>query len=251
MHELNMSRAKVYRIENTEDATKVSLPDVIALCQLYSAPAEIREQLLELARAAVRRGWWSSYVSALTGWFVDYVSLEAEATSVFEFEIDAIPGLLQTERYARQVISAWAPDLDPAVLDARVAVRMKRQSRLLEGMALTVVLDEYALSRPIGGPEQMQAQLRHLLDVTTAPNIVLQVLPTAVGAHAALATPYTLLRFPISTPIVYMDTLTGGIYVDEAPDVARYETVAEQLSDRALDVDESRRVVECRLKELE
>ncbi|GGM38735.1 transcriptional regulator [Longimycelium tulufanense] len=245
---LGMSRAKLYRIESPDSAITVSIPDVIALCHVYGASAHVQAQLVEMARH--RDGWWTAYQSGLTGWFVDYVMLEAEASEFFEFAIDAVPGLLQTEDYAREVIAAWTPEADASAIDARVAARMERQRRLTDGLAVTAVVDEYALVRPTGSSKQMRGQLERLLDLAKQPNVKLHVLPTTSGAHAALTSPFNMLHFRNMPPIVYVDTLSGGLYVDDERDVERYEAVADQLLTRSLSAAKSRKLIERCLEDL-
>ncbi|ETK33779.1 Scr1 family TA system antitoxin-like transcriptional regulator [Microbispora sp. ATCC PTA-5024] len=191
---LGMAASTVYRIESGH--TRPQSRTMRDLLDLYQVGGGEREALLGLAREAARRGWWHAYDDVLPG---PYVGLEAEAASVWNYEPLLVPGLLETEAYARAVVSA-ALVQDPAEIERRIAVRMERQRRLAgpDAIAYWAVVDEAALRRPVGGPAVMAEQLRRLQEVAVQPNVTLQVLPFDAGAYLGMGTPLAVLAFPRS-----------------------------------------------------
>jgi transcriptional regulator with XRE-family HTH domain len=243
---LEWSASKLSRIETGQ--SRVQTGDVRDLLDAYGiADESICEALVQLAREARRRGWWTRYTDVLGSG--TYVGLEAEAAGLQTFESQFIPGLLQTEDYARAVIHAGQTRPDPGSTERRVAARMARQG-ILDGPDLPeiwAVLDEPVVSRPVGGPDVMRAQLRHLIDLSTRPNspIILQILRLSVGAHPGMNGPFVILTFrsPTDPPMVYLETATDGLYLDEPADVERYTLMFNHLVARALGPDESRAMI--------
>lgn len=234
MAETDWSRSKLSRVETAQMG--VSVPDVRLLCDLYKADQETADMLAKLARSAKQRGWWRSYDDALSDYFADYVELESEASSVINYEIDLIPGLLQTADYARAIIAAWAPDLDQETVDRRAELRIRRQSRLQEpGLTLWAVIDEAALRRRVGSAEVMREQFDHITEMSRRPNITVQVLPFNAGSHVAQGTSFTLLEFETFDPVVYIDNLTSALYLEKSAEVDRYKLAAEHLRASGLD----------------
>ncbi|WP_190822053.1 helix-turn-helix domain-containing protein [Saccharopolyspora pogona] len=235
LSELDWSRSKLSRIETA--ASSISVPDVRAICDLAGASPELREQLVEMSKAAKKRGWWHSYAgNALVDYFEDYVALESDATSVINYEIDLIPGLLQTEDYARSIIAAWTPDIDKEIVQGRTELRVARQKRVNDGLKLWAVVDEAALRRGCGDEEVMRAQVRHMREMAERPNITLQVLPFDAGPHIAMGTAFTLLDFAgLYDSVVYIDNLTSALYLEDEAEVERYALAAEHLRAIALD----------------
>jgi hypothetical protein len=160
-----------------------------------------------------------------------------------------IPGLLQTEDYASAVIRAGQTKNDPDTLNRRLAARMARQEILKRSdpPEIWAVLDESVICRPVGGPGVMRAELESLIDLSTKPNstLTLQVLPFAVGAHPGMNGPFVILDFnsPTDPPMVYLETATDGLYLDEPGDVERYNLRFNHLVARALGPDESRTMI--------
>jgi hypothetical protein len=154
-----------------------------------------------------------------------------------------VPGLLQTEEYAREIIRSTLLISPPGEMERRVQVRMSRQ-RVLSGdspLELAVILDEAALERQVGGAGVMPAQLRHLVEVASQPNVQVQVLPNAAGAHPAVTGEFTILRFPelIAPDVVYLENMTSNVYVEREAEVFRYSLALERLSSLALGHEES------------
>ncbi|KAA2258646.1 helix-turn-helix domain-containing protein [Solihabitans fulvus] len=235
---LGFSKSKISRIESA--ATGVSIVDTQALGRLYGADNGTLEWLDRMARIAKKRGWWHVYGTVLVDWFVEYIALETEAMSVGTYEIDLIPGLFQTPAYARWVVRAGVPDATDEIVNKRAELRQTRQRRVEDG-SLTVwaIIDEAALRRNVGGREVHEEQLNHLLKLTEKPNVTLQVLPFGKGAHMAMGTAFTLLKFNEYPSVVYIDNLTGGLYLDDETEISRYGLVLEHLRAAALDPQES------------
>ncbi len=208
--------------------------DVSDLLTLYGVTAESdRETLLSLARDANSPGWWHRYGDVLPGWFETYVGLEEAAALIRTYEVQFIPGLLQTEEYARAVISLGNSSAQSDEIEQRVSLRKTRQKLLTRegGPRLWAVVDEAALRRPIGGPEVMRGQIEYLIEATKLPGVILQVLPFRVGGHTAEAGAFTILRYPESDlpDVVYVEQLTSALYLDRRDDVDCYMEAMERL----------------------
>jgi transcriptional regulator with XRE-family HTH domain len=208
--------------------------DVADLLSLYGVTDEReRDALLRLAQDANTPGWWHRYGDVLPNWFETYVGLEEAATLVRTYEVQFIPGLLQTEDYARAVISMGNSAASSAEIEQRVSLRITRQKLLTrgDGPRLWAVVDEAALRRPIGGAKVMRGQIERLLEVTRLPGVILQVLPFRVGGHTAEAGAFTILRFPESDlpDVVYIEQLTSALYLDRREDVDGYMEAMERL----------------------
>ncbi|GAA3163943.1 helix-turn-helix transcriptional regulator [Planomonospora alba] len=229
---IRASESKISRMELGRVGFKTR--DVEDLLTLYGVldNAE-RRSLLEMVREANTPGWWHKYGDLLPNWFATYVGLEEAASVIRTYEVQFVPGLLQTSSYARTVIRLGYPDVPDAEIERRVHMRMQRQERLAkkDGLRLWAVIDEAALKRPIGGRETMREQLRHLLEVATLPNITIQVMPFRFGMHAAEGGAFSILRFPQSdlSDVVYVEQLWGALYLDKREDVDPYLTAMEQL----------------------
>ena len=245
-HRLEWSSSKLSRIETGQ--SRVNTGDVADLLSVYGVSDEIsREALIQLAREARRRGWWTRYTDVLGSG--TYVGLEAEASSIRTFESQFVPGLLQTEDYARAVISGGQVRPDPEAVERRVAARMARKELFTrpEPPELWAVLDESVILRPVGGPAVMRDQLRHLIEASTRPNatVTLQILPLSAGAHPGMSGPFVILGFqnPKDPPMVHLETATDGLYLEEPPDIERYTLRFSHLVARALGPNESRDMI--------
>jgi hypothetical protein len=208
--------------------------DVTDLLTLYGVTDETdRDTLLALAQDANSPGWWHRYGDVLPGWFETYVGLEEAAALVRTYEVQFIPGLLQTEAYARAVISLGNSTASPEEIEQRVSLRTTRQKLLTRGDSprLWAVVDEAALRRPIGGRDVMRGQIERLIEATKLPGVILQVLPFRVGGHTAEAGAFTILRFPESDlpDVVYVEQLTSALYLDRRDDVDSYMEAMERL----------------------
>lgn len=229
---IRASHAKISRLELGRVGFKER--DIEDLLSLYgvSDPRE-RQSYLNLVGRSNARGWWQQDGDLLPGWFEMYLRLEQEASFIRTFQVQFMPGLLQCEAYARNVIKAGHGTDSAFEVDRRVQLRIARQKMLTEPGApqLWAVVDEGALSRPFGTANVMRAQFEHLLEMTSLPNITLQVLPFRVGSHAAAGGPFTILRFaePDLPDIVYLEQLNSSIYLDKRSDIEDYLGVMEQV----------------------
>ena len=194
-----------------------------------------REALLTLAREANTPGWWHRYGDVMPAWFQSYLGLESAAALIRTYEVQFVPGLLQTPAYARAVILLGHADASPAEIERRVQLRTTRQQVLHRvrppAPELWVVVDEAALRRPIGGPEVMRDQLRSLIELSEQPNIRLQVIPFFFGGHAGAGGSFTILRFPEDElpDVVYIEQLTSALYLDKQEDRDHYAGAMERL----------------------
>jgi len=243
---IRASGSKMSRLELGKVSFKER--DVADLLVLYGVgdPNE-RDEIREMARQASRPGWWRAYEDVLPTWFDNYVGLEETAVAIRTYEIQFVPGLLQTPAYARAVIESGLPTPQPHEVDRAIALRMARQ-RLLERANpphLWAVIDEAALRRPVGTAATGKAQLAHLLDLTVRTRITLQILPLSAGAHAVAGGAFTLLRFgDLDLPdIAYLEQLLNAVYIDRRDQVECYTLLLERLAVEALTPDDTTRLL--------
>ena len=231
-HEIRSSESKISRMELGRVGLK--LRDVGDLLSLYGvADDDDREPLLTLALKAKEPGWWQEYGDIMPSWFEEYVGLESAASLIRTYELQFVPGLLQTDEYARAVAAAGHDD-DPQQVERHVRLRMTR-GRLLNRAAaprLWAVVDEAALRRPIGGVEVMRRQIAALIDAVARPNIRLQVMPLYFGGHSAEGGAFTILRFPGEDipDVVYLEQLVGATYLNKPDEVTQYLRAMDRLA---------------------
>jgi transcriptional regulator with XRE-family HTH domain len=225
------SHSKISRMEHGRVGFKER--DIADLLTTYGVTdGDEREALLKLAREANTPGWWQGYADILPHWVEPYFGLEAAASFIRNYELQFVPGLLQTEGYALSLIRLGNAPTEEDVL-RRAEARMSRQDILRRETPPRVwaVVDEGALRRPIGGAKIMREQLRHLIDMCDHPAVTLQVLPFQVASHPAMGGPFTILRFsePDLRDVVYIEQLTSALYLDKPAEVDSYLEVMEQL----------------------
>jgi hypothetical protein len=230
--EIRASESKISRMELGRVGFKER--DVADLLTLYGVNDKTeREALLALARQANTQGWWQRFSDVLPNWFQAYLGLESSAAMIRTYEVQFVPGLLQSREYARAVvmIGHGAAGLDE--IERRVDVRMARQQLLTRTGAPHVwaVLDEAVLRRPIGGRTVMRTQIAALMDATKLSNVTIQVVPFSAGGHAAAGGAFSILRFPDAElpDVVYMEQLTSALYLDKRDDVDMYAAAMERL----------------------
>jgi transcriptional regulator with XRE-family HTH domain len=233
---IRASAWKIHRLENGQVSFKER--DVVDLLRLYGVadPGEVATFVI-LAREANQPGWWHHYGDVLPQWFRAYVDLESAATMIRTYEAQFVPGLLQTEEYMRAVIQGALLDDTPDVAEQRVQLRLTRQTLLdrEDAPRLWAVVDEAALRRPVGSREVMRTQLERLIEAAELPNVTLQVLPFAAGAHPAMVGAFSILRFPEPElpDVVYLEHLTNAIYLEKREDVEEYLHVIDTICLRA------------------
>jgi transcriptional regulator with XRE-family HTH domain len=227
---IRASHSKISRLETGRVGFKDR--DVADLLTFYGVTDEKeREALRALAIRANSPGWWHDYSDVLPHWFAPYVGLEEAAAQIRAYEVQFVPGLLQTEDYARAVTMLGYSN--PREINRRVSLRMARQGVLTrqDPPSLWAVLDEAVLRRPIGGPSAMRAQLKHLIEMSQRSNVTLQIVPFNAGGHAAAGGPFSVLRFAeFDVPdVVYLEQLTSAQYLDKQDVVDSYMAVMERL----------------------
>jgi len=233
---IRASEWKIHRLENGQVGFKDR--DIVDLLALYGVTdrGEV-EALLAMARDANTPGWWQQYGDLLPQWFRAFVDLEAAATLIRTYEGQFVPGLLQTEDYMRAVVGGAQLEDSPAEAERRVALRLGRQTLLerKDAPRLWAVVDEAALRRPVGGPKVMRAQLERLIEASELPNVILQVLPFAAGAHPAMVGAFSVLRFADQElpDVVYVEHLTSALYLSKQEDVDQYLHVMESICVRS------------------
>lgn len=243
---IRASGSKISRMELGRVSFKER--DVNDLLTLYGVTDDNeRDGLITLARQANQAGWWHSYSDILPHWFQAYVGLEEAAARIRTYEVQFVPGLLQTEDYARAVTVQGRPDASTDEIERRVKLRLTRQQLLAKSQPprLWAVVDEAALRRPIGGPEVMRGQLERLLSAMKLPTVTLQVMPFRFGGHAAEGGAFSLLRFPESDlpDVAYVEQLTSALYLDARKDVDQYAEAMERLSVDGADPVETETVI--------
>lgn len=230
---IRASESKISRMELGRVSFKER--DVIDLLAMYGVDDDgDRAALVALARDANSPGWWHKYSDVLPDWFSVYVGLEEAASLLRVYEVQFVPGLLQTTDYTRAIVERGQPAAPAEEIERRVLLRAARQEMLAKPGAprLWTVIDEAALRRPIGGPAVMRAQLERLIAAAGEPGITVQVVPFGSGGHAAEGGAFTIMRFPETElpDVVYVEQLTSALYLDKRDDVEKYSEVMDRLS---------------------
>lgn len=239
------SDSKISRLELGRVSFKER--DVADLLTMYGVTdSEEREVFLDMVKRCNEPGWWHRYTDLLTDWFQDYLGLEEAACRIRTYELQFLPGLMQTEDYARAIATGGWSGLASAGAERQVAVRMRRQALLTRSDApkLWAVVDESVLHRPIGGRGVMLAQIDYLLELAKRPDITLQVLPYRFSGYAAEGS-FTMLRFaePELPDVVYIEHLTGALYLDKRAETELYSRVFDRLTVDAETPDQTRHLL--------
>jgi transcriptional regulator with XRE-family HTH domain len=236
-----INAATLYRIETAR--ARPQMRTLNTLLNLYHADQEQREGLIILFREAGKQGWLRPYHSDLPEEYTAYINFEAEAAGVRNYESLFIPGLLQTEDYARAVVRGVLPMASDQEVEDRVRARMERQQVLSKEapLKLWAIVDEAALRRVVGGAKVMHGQLVHLADAVKAPNITFQVIPFDAGAHPGMPGSFVLMDFsdPMDTDLIYIDSMAGDLFLESEVDVRRYSSIVDNLRAVALSPDAS------------
>jgi len=235
----------ISRWENGERSVRPT--DLRLLLDIYDVQGERRETLLTLSRQAKERGWWQSYGSAIPEWFQVYVGLEAEASSVRVYESELVHGLLQTPDYYRAFLRAAPAAADEDEAERKIEVRLARQERFTgdDPLDYWAVLNEAVIRRVVGGADVMRKQLDHIAEMARLPHVNVQVLPFGAGVHPAMDGSFEILGFPEPTDpaVVYLENQAGSLYLEEEAEIDRYERMFSHLIAKALDPEESRRMI--------
>ncbi|MGW1884956.1 helix-turn-helix domain-containing protein [Streptomyces sp. NPDC001970] len=250
---LRVAPATIRRMETAEVALKI--PYVQLLLRAYGIADDEAEGFVQLTEEANRPGWWQRFHDVLPGWFSMYVSLEGAASLIRAYEPHFVPGLLQTEDYARAVMRSGAlGDTSADDIERHVALRMERQALLTRAEAprFWAIVDETVLRRPAGGPKAMRAQIDRLLEATALPNVTLQIAEFAAGPHPGTYGPFVLFRFavPELPDMVYSEYLTGAVYLDARPEVASHLEVMDRMAAQAATAQRTKDILRGVRKEL-
>jgi transcriptional regulator with XRE-family HTH domain len=238
-----INAATLYRIEMVQ--ARPQRRTLMALLELYSVPDDDRAGLLELLRQAGEPSWIQTFPSSLPEAYTTFFLFESEATTVLNYEALFVPGLLQTEDYARGIYRGTVPTATRDEIRNLVEARMSRQAVLTRDVPLRLwaIVDEAALHRPVGGHQVMAAQLDHLAEsATELPHVTLQVIPYDVGAHPGMTASFAVLQFggdPPTGDVVYHESQTGDLFLENETDVARFTAIFEHLRAMALAPEQS------------
>jgi transcriptional regulator with XRE-family HTH domain len=249
--QLECSASKISRVETGR--VSVSPRDVRDVLEIYGVADEQRDGLVQLARESRQKGWWHPFGDTVQPHLATYLGLESAASEIRIYEVNLIPGLLQTEDYARAILTTSMVNSPRPDVERRVELRMERQrlSRA-DPPELWCVLDEAALRRHVGGREVMRAQLEHLLEAASLRNVSLQVLPFAGGAHPGMGRPFSIMSFgeDADPDVVYLEEMTSSLWVENVDEVDRYHVYFNHLQATALSFEDSAAIVTAVLKEM-
>lgn len=242
--ELEWSEGKIWRIETGQSSMRSH--DAELMCRIYGAGLETTGALKALAKETKASGWWHSYGAAIPEFLDVYIGLEESASSFCWYETHLVPGLLQTEAYARALIENANPGVDAEEIERRVRVRIGRGALLTRPAALPAfraVIGETTLRCPIGGAEVMAEQMEHLAQMTRLEHVQVRIMPFSAGLHTGVHSgPFITLRFPVNAngresepPTVYVESFTGALYLDKPAEVERYDAAWEDIWSSSLD----------------
>jgi len=244
---LEWSSMKLWRIETAR--VTVSAGDVRELALLYHLDDADTQALVELARQARRPGWWQGMSQSLPAGFGVHLELESSARAIRRYDAQFVPGLWQTENYARAVLSARSVASTPEQIERQVVIRMRRQ-QILDRTSppppeIWAILDESVIRRTVGGRDVMRRQLARLLEISKSTTVTLQVLPFSAGAHMAAYGSFSLFdpsepAFPVTAS---SDRLAGTLIEDRPSDVSQYTLIFDHLLATSLNPSESRSLI--------
>jgi transcriptional regulator with XRE-family HTH domain len=241
------SNSWLSRIEMGKSGLRTrDLRDLLNLFEVTDV--RLRAELEELAKAGKERGWWNKYGDAVTGPLSTFIGFEVDASEILAYESAVMPGLLQTEDYARALFTDGYPPESTEMINRKIKIRMQRQPRLTQEpspLKLWAIIDESVLHRRVGSTAIMQAQLQHLRDAAQMPNVTLQVAPFTAGAYPGLVRPFMILRFPLAADpdLAYTENFDGGTFA-EGDDAHRYHEAFNHLRAAALSPFQSLKVVD-------
>jgi transcriptional regulator with XRE-family HTH domain len=241
---LECSPAKISRLETGQVGARIQ--DVRDLLDCYGVSGGERDTLLDLVRQSRQKGWWHRYADMIPEDFQTYIGLEDEASRIRTYQTHLVPGLLQTEAYSR-ILMTNRRDTPLDEVDRGLSLRTTRQQILDRGEPphLWAVIDESVLRRPVGGPDVMAEQYRHLATLAARPNITVQILPFSAEAHPGLNFPFSILTFtdPADASVAFTETLTAAYYIDKAEEVGRYLAEFDRIRADALNPADSLAVI--------
>lgn len=239
---LLVSASKVSRLETGQRGA--SARDIRDLASLYGLGTEERERLTDLAKAGKQHPWWQS----LSLPYSTYVGLEADATSIRDAALGVMPGLLQTPDYARAVLDAFVPPRTPDEVEHLIEARVARQRRVLSAdnpQQFRAIIEPSMLHRVVGNRAIMRAQLQRLLDASELPNVTVKVVPFEAGALPNAIHKFIILSFatPALPDVVYIEALTGELYIERKEDTEAYNSTFQALEGLAVSPEETRDII--------
>ncbi len=243
-------QSKISRMENAK--MRITTGEVMELCEAYEIEGDDRARLIKLARGARQRDWWHEYTSLVKKGFIDYLAFEAEAKTSMGYEAQVIPGILQTENYAKAILRGAQPRL-PEEIDRGAELRLARQKRITasdDPLNVWAVIDEAVLHRVIDSPAVMKDQLEHLLYLGELATVSIQVLPYSTGIHAAIDGPFVLLAFENYPDLLYIEHLMGCVYLEKPSETTRGRMVFDHLRSAALNTGESAGLIREKIKNM-
>jgi transcriptional regulator with XRE-family HTH domain len=248
-----VNEGTLYRIETAR--SRPQKRTLLSLLDLYDVSGPLRADLLDIAKTADNLGWLRPYHAELPEEYAAYISFEAEAKALRNYQSLFIPGLLQTEDYARAVIRGALPTDTLTTVEQRIQARIERQ-KLLDGespVELWTILDEAAIRRLTGGPRIMREQLAYLIETAALPNVTLQVLPYEAGAHPGMPGSFVYMEFadPHDPDLVYVDTQAGDLFLESDSELKIYASMFNHLRAMALSPPRTTTMISSRIKETE
>ena len=239
---LEISPSTVSRMETAQVGVRPR--DLRFLLDMYEITDAERDQLLQIARERRQQQWWQEYADLPN---IAVAGLEEDASTIWQYSTQLVPGLLQTEAYARAVLGAIRLDSKPGDIDRRLDLRLHRQALLTRADApeYWVILDEAVVRRQVGGPAAMAEQLGHLIEVARLPNVTLQVLPFTSGEHAGMDGEFTILQYRESSDpdVVYIENTGNDVYLENPEVTRRYNKLFDHLRAAAQNPGESIRTL--------
>ncbi|MBO0825105.1 MAG: helix-turn-helix domain-containing protein [Actinobacteria bacterium] len=248
---LECSASKISRIETGR--VSASPRDVRDMLELYEVPEDQRENLVQLARESRQKGWWHAWADTVQPHLATYLGMESAASELRIYQTHRIPGLLQTEDYARAIIAAGRLSSSDPSEERQVALMTERQRQATANPPkVWAVLDEGTLRRHVGGTEVMRAQIEHLRDLGSLPNYFLQVIPFRTGAYLPMDLPFIILGFEdqLDADVVCLRYPTGFLWIEDMAEVDRYNAFFDRLQAAALPFEESATLMDSVIKEL-
>ncbi|MEV0593175.1 helix-turn-helix domain-containing protein [Nonomuraea cavernae] len=224
----DINRATLYRIETAQ--AKPQVRTLRALLDVYGVPTARQDELVAILRLAKEESWLHVTSESLPGQYATYIGFESEAKGLLNYESSFVPGLLQTEAYARDVIRASDPELSPNEVENRVVARMTRQAQHDPSPALWAIIDEAVLRRRVGGPKVMRQQIERLVTDSQQPHVTLQVIPYDVGGHPGMHGSFVILQFAEGVhDVIYIETSAADLFLDSENDLRRYNRIFDRL----------------------
>jgi len=237
-----INRVTLYRIEMAQARPQVRT--LRALLNMYGVSDRHQNDLIAILKLAKEESWLRIATNDLPDQYATYIGFERDAAKILNYELSFVPGLLQTEMYARTAIPAGAPELPSAEVDSRVAARMARQAERKPSLPLEVIIDEAVLRRHVGSSEIMRDQIRRLLNESEQPHVTLQVIPFGAGVHPGMHGSFVILQFAQDAhDVVYIEASMTDLFLDSENDIMRYNLMFENLQAIAATTDESRGIL--------